>query len=64
MEAIQRLKTVYKMFQFAVVDVDSLAVKVTAVPAMEYRTLNSKAFISYNHKYDFEAFKKFMDKFA
>lgn len=52
------------MFQFAVVDVDSLAVKVTAVPAMEYRTLNSKAFISYNHKYDFEAFKKFMDKFA
>ena len=52
------------MFEIAVVDVNRLPIAVKAVPAIEYRTPNSKAFISYNDEYEFGKFRKFMDDFG
>jgi hypothetical protein len=64
METVQRLKSVYDKFQFAVVDVNILPIQVKAVPFIEYRTKSSDAFISYNDPYDSSNFRKFMDTFG
>lgn len=64
METVQRLKTVHRMFQIAVMDVNILPVHVKAIPFFEYRTKSSDAFIPYNDPYDTETFSAFMDQFG
>ena len=64
METIQRMKSVNEKFQIAVIDVNTLAVQVKAVPFIEYRTKTSDTYLPYNDPYDFSEFKKFMDAFG